>query len=109
MFHRILPLVVVDVGRIIYQSLGLILDVRPIINDLGRKLLQLFFFGVYPVARDPTPFMNVSRSVGVLSVGPISIIYHRDIFIWVVYFEFALFKSTNKAEKPSVSVPCLIP
>lgn len=89
MYHRIFPFIVVDVRRIICQSLSLNWDV----GDLRPGLFLLSSF-----SSDPTLFWFVSRNVRVLSVSPISLIFPVEIIIRIVNLKDALLKK-KKAEK----------
>lgn len=101
MFRRVFPLViVVDIRWIIYQSLSLILGHR-IVDILRPELFELGFSRVRPVSRDPTPFRDVSRSVGLLSVGSISLVHHPARFSRVVNLKRALFKKDKSKQKPA--------
>lgn len=102
MSHRIVrPVIVVDIRWVIHQSLSFIWTFRFEVDDLCLELCQSISWAS-PVGRDPTHFSDVSTSVRVHSVGPISLIYHTARFNRVVDLKRALFKKEHSSQRPSL-------
>lgn len=87
--HHILPPILVYVRRIIQQSLSL----DRVVDDLCTGFFPLFSF-----SSDPALFWLVPRSIRVLSVSPISLIYRLVVLIRIVNFKDVLLEK-KKAEK----------